>query len=179
MLMQGDEEFRPVTSRVWSIAERVEDMDAMGIDFQLLSATPINFQYHRRPQVTLQVAEYFNDLALEMCEESGGRIFALAQVPLQDIDLACQEASRAVKAGHKGVQIGNHVGMKDLDDKGLVRFLKHCADGALPPRRRGAMHGRSSSVADASSVCAFVHDLQEQRASRCWCTHGTCWARSA
>jgi len=31
-------------------------------------------------------------------------------------------------AGHLGVQIGNHVGGKNLDDPGVVTFLHHCAD---------------------------------------------------
>ena len=32
-----------------------------------------------------------------------------------------------MRAGHLGVQIGNHVGDRDLDDEGLVAFLQHCA----------------------------------------------------
>jgi aminocarboxymuconate-semialdehyde decarboxylase len=31
-----------------------------------------------------------------------------------------------------GVQIGNHVGERDLDDEGLVQFLTHCANGDIP-----------------------------------------------
>ncbi len=33
-----------------------------------------------------------------------------------------------MRAGHVGVQIGNHVGDKNLDDPGIVTFLHHCAD---------------------------------------------------
>jgi aminocarboxymuconate-semialdehyde decarboxylase len=32
-----------------------------------------------------------------------------------------------MKAGHRGVQLGNHVGPKDFDDPGIVTFLQHCA----------------------------------------------------
>jgi aminocarboxymuconate-semialdehyde decarboxylase len=52
----------------------------------------------------------------------------LCQVPLQDIDASCEELSRCIRAGHLGVQIGNHVGEKNLDDPGIVTFLHHCAD---------------------------------------------------
>ena len=38
-----------------------------------------------------------------------------------------QEVSRAMEAGHLGVQIGNHVELRNLDDEGLVTFLQHCA----------------------------------------------------
>jgi aminocarboxymuconate-semialdehyde decarboxylase len=33
-----------------------------------------------------------------------------------------------MQAGHLGVQIGNHVGNKNLDDSGILTFLQHCAD---------------------------------------------------
>ena len=38
-----------------------------------------------------------------------------------------KEVSRAMDAGHLGVQIGNHVGPRNLDDEGLITFLQHCA----------------------------------------------------
>jgi aminocarboxymuconate-semialdehyde decarboxylase len=33
-----------------------------------------------------------------------------------------------MQSGHLGVQIGNHVGNKNLDDAGIITFLQHCAD---------------------------------------------------
>jgi aminocarboxymuconate-semialdehyde decarboxylase len=33
-----------------------------------------------------------------------------------------------MRAGHLGVQIGNHVGDKNLDDPGIVTFLHHCSE---------------------------------------------------
>mgnify|MGYP000049989657 CR=1 FL=1 len=71
---------------------------------------------------------HFNDHAMEMTRDGAGHIYALAQVPLQDIDASCKEASRAMSIGHKGVQIGNHVGPIDLDNEGLITFLTHCAN---------------------------------------------------
>jgi aminocarboxymuconate-semialdehyde decarboxylase len=53
-------------------------------------------------------------------------------VPLQDTDAACRELDRAVEAGHRGVEIGNHVGDRDLDDAGVVTFLQHCAARDVP-----------------------------------------------
>ena len=46
--------------------------------------------------------------------------------------LACREADRAMAAGCIGVQIGNHVAERDLDDEGLVQFLIHCARQGIP-----------------------------------------------
>jgi aminocarboxymuconate-semialdehyde decarboxylase len=51
---------------------------------------------------------------------------------LQDIDVACKEASRAKSIGHVGVQIGNHFGNKDMDDVDMLTFLSHCANEDIP-----------------------------------------------
>ena len=42
--------------------------------------------------------------------------------------LPAPRLARCMQAGHIGVQIGNHVGPKNLDDPGIVTFLHHCAD---------------------------------------------------
>src|SRR5581483_8376509 len=80
----------------------------------------------------LEVARIFNDDALKLCARGDGRLKALCQVPLQDIDASCAELTRCMKAGHIGVQIGNHVELKNLDDPGIVPFLHHCADEGAP-----------------------------------------------
>jgi aminocarboxymuconate-semialdehyde decarboxylase len=54
------------------------------------------------------------------------------QVPLQDPDAACAELERAVDAGHRGVEIGNHVADRDLDDKAIETFLQHAVALDVP-----------------------------------------------
>lgn len=132
MIMLGDRAFRPVNRPLWDPARRIEQMDEQEIDVQLISATPVMFGYRDAPGAALQWAQRMNDKALELCSVAPNRLMALAQVPLQDVDLACREASRAFSAGHRGVQIGNHVGPRDLDDEGLIRFLCHCANEGIP-----------------------------------------------
>ncbi|MGK8207841.1 amidohydrolase family protein [Burkholderia cenocepacia] len=132
MIMRGDQPFRPVTRPLWDAARRIEELDALGIGMQVMCATPVMFGYRYPAQVALDWARRMNDRALELCAAAPDRLKVLAQVPLQDIELACEEASRAFAAGHRGVQIGNHVGAKDLDDEGLIRFLTHCADEGIP-----------------------------------------------
>jgi aminocarboxymuconate-semialdehyde decarboxylase len=102
-------------------------MDRDGIDLQVMCATPVLFAYARPAAQALYCAQLFNDAGLELAAQGKGRLRTLCQVPLQDTDAACRELSRAMKAGHLGVQIGNHVGDRDLDDEGIVTFLQHCA----------------------------------------------------
>lgn len=130
MLMKDGQDFRPVTKACWDIEARLEDLDANGIEHQILSATPILFQWHQPAGVAMDVSKYFNDSLLELVSrsEAAGRLHSLCQVPLQDVNMAMKELSRAKRDGHKGVQIGNHVGDKDLDNEGIVEFLRHCAE---------------------------------------------------
>ena len=127
MVMVGEKEFRPVEAACWDAARRLEDMDRDGVDLQVICSTPVLFAYGRPAEQALYCARLFNDAALELAARGKGRLRTLCQVPLQDTDAACKELSRAMKAGHLGVQIGNHVGERDLDDEGIIAFLQHCA----------------------------------------------------
>src|ERR1700685_3279968 len=126
-IMLGERMFRHVTSACWDVNVRLENMDRNGIDMQIISATPVLFAYARKAKHALDCSRLFNDVALEMCQRSKGRLKSFCQVPLQDADLACAELDRCMHDGHLGVQIGNHVGEKNLDDPGIVKFLQHCA----------------------------------------------------
>jgi aminocarboxymuconate-semialdehyde decarboxylase len=132
MVMLGSQEFRPITSACWDADVRIGDMDRDGVDVQVVSATPVLFAYGRPAEHAMECARIFNDGLLELCERGAGRLVPLAQVPLQDTDLACRELDRCLVAGMKGVQIGNHVGDRDLDDERLVTFLTHCAQVGAP-----------------------------------------------
>jgi len=127
-IMVGDRFFRHIYSACWDAEKRLEEMDRDGVDLQVISATPVLFAYERPAEHALDCARLFNDAALELCSHGHGRLKSLCQVPLQDIEAACKEITRCKHAGHVGVQIGNHVGEKNLDDPGIITFLHHCAD---------------------------------------------------
>jgi aminocarboxymuconate-semialdehyde decarboxylase len=126
-IMVGDGFFRQIYSACWDPEVRLNEMDRDGVETQVISATPVLFAYERPVEHALDCARLFNDAALELCAQGKGRLKSLCQVPLQDIDASCKELSRCMRAGHLGVQIGNHVGEKNLDDPGIVTFLHHCA----------------------------------------------------
>ncbi len=132
MIMTGDAEYRPVQAPLWDTAARLRDMDANDVDVQVISATPILFGYAGDAAATSKWAAQVNDLASEMCEADPTRLRPLCQVPLQDLNLARTEASRAQANGHVGVHIGNHVSGRNLDDPDLVAFLHHCAAEDIP-----------------------------------------------
>jgi aminocarboxymuconate-semialdehyde decarboxylase len=98
----------------------------------VVSPTPVFFSYGRDATQAVRIARILNDLALEICAPAPGRLLPMCQVPLQDPDAACAELDRCLAAGHVGVEIGNHVGDRDLDDEGVVTFLQHAARRNAP-----------------------------------------------
>ncbi|MQY09737.1 amidohydrolase family protein [Actinomadura macrotermitis] len=132
MMMSGDQEYRPVHAGLWEPERRVADMDAAGVDVQAVSSTPLMFGYDAEPARAADWCDLVNDRIMAYCAGAPDRLLPLAQVPLQDTALACQVATRAAAAGHRGVHIGNHVGERNLDDPQIVEFLRHCATIGLP-----------------------------------------------
>ncbi|MDG4830580.1 amidohydrolase family protein [Solwaraspora sp. WMMD1047] len=132
MIMVGSEEFRRIGADCWSGELRLAEMDRTGVAIQVVSPTPVFFCYDRPPEQAVRVARIFNDLALEICAADPSRLLPFCQVPLQDPDAARAELDRCLAAGHRGVEIGNHVGDRDLDDDGIVAFLQHCAERDVP-----------------------------------------------
>ncbi|MEO3807427.1 amidohydrolase family protein [Sphaerisporangium sp. B11E5] len=132
MIMVGETEFRPVGPRCWDAGVRLADMDADGVDVQVVSPTPVFFGYERPAGQAVKAARILNDLTLKVTAAGGDRLVPFCQVPLQDPDAACAELDRCLAAGHAGVEIGNHVGDRDLDDAGVVTFLQHCASVGAP-----------------------------------------------
>lgn len=131
-IMTGDKSFRPVERVLWDPRARLAEMDEQGLDVQISCATPIMFKYSAPARLAAEWAARMNDRALEFASADTRRLKVLAQVPLQNLDLACAEASSAKAKGHVGVQIGNHLGPLDMDDAHLVDFLIHCANENIP-----------------------------------------------
>ncbi|SUE17121.1 putative 2-amino-3-carboxymuconate-6-semialdehyde decarboxylase [Rhodococcus gordoniae] len=132
IIMMGTREFRRIQSDAWDYEVRLRDMDADGVRAQVVSPTPAFFNYGRTPEEAERIARIFNDLALTIVEPAPDRLIPFCQVPLQDTDAACRELERCVENGHRGVEIGNHVGDRDLDSDGIVTFLQHCASLSVP-----------------------------------------------
>ncbi|RSM51859.1 aminocarboxymuconate-semialdehyde decarboxylase [Amycolatopsis sp. WAC 01376] len=132
MIMMGDKEFRRIGADCWNAETRLLDMDADGVRTQVVSPTPAFFNYGRTGEQAGRIARIFNDLALEIVAPAPDRLIPFCQVPLQDPDAACRELERCLAAGHRGVEIGNHVGDQDLDSAGVETFLQHCASLGVP-----------------------------------------------
>jgi aminocarboxymuconate-semialdehyde decarboxylase len=114
-------------------AEKLAQMDRDGIDVSLCSIVPSLFLYELDPADTLRAHRVINDAAVGYAGRSGGRIAALATVPLNDPALAAQELRRACgELGLVGVEIGPSVGEMMLDDARLDGFWTAATELDVP-----------------------------------------------
>ena len=119
-MMIGDTLFREVEDNCWSPARRLEDCDRDGVTVQVLSTVPVMFSYGIDPGPALDLSRLLNDHLAEVVAAHPRRFIGLGTVPLQDPERACRELERCVSGlGFAGIQIGTHVGGRNLDDPAL------------------------------------------------------------
>ena len=119
-MMIGDTLFREIEDNCWSPARRLEECDRDGVTVQVLSTVPVMFSYWADPRHGLELARLLNDHLAEVVARHPRRFVGLGTVPLQDADRACRELERCVSGlGFAGIQIGTHVGARNLDDPDL------------------------------------------------------------
>ncbi|HWE80011.1 MAG TPA: amidohydrolase family protein [Gaiellaceae bacterium] len=94
----------------WLPDRRIEEMDALGIDMQLVSSTDVFFQYEREASVTAAIARDCNDELAELVRAHPDRFMGIGTLPMQDTKLAVAELERAMgELGLKGMMVNDHV----------------------------------------------------------------------
>ncbi|MBT94755.1 MAG: amidohydrolase [Acidimicrobiaceae bacterium] len=103
---------------------RVDAMNALGVDVQLLSPNPLSFFGHINTADALRFAKATNDAMVGHIEPYKNRLFGAAAIPLQDPEIACEELQRAVNdLGLIAAYIGTDYGFS-LDDPKLDVFYE-------------------------------------------------------
>jgi aminocarboxymuconate-semialdehyde decarboxylase len=119
--------------RLTRIEQRLADMDAMGVDVQVLSPSPTQYYYWADVELAKEVVRIQNEAIAAFCTQHPTRFAGLGTLALQHPDLAIEQLEHAVKdLGLKGVEISTSVNGKELDDPSLRGFwAKAEALGAL------------------------------------------------
>lgn len=113
----------PFPRELWDAEQRLRDMDANGVDVQVLAPTVFTFFYEREPELALACAALQNDEIAAEIKRHPGRFLGLAGVPLQAPELAAGELKRAMQGlGLQGAMIGSNVNGRNLDDPALEPF---------------------------------------------------------
>ena len=143
--------FREIDDDCWDPDVRLDDCDRTGVRLQVLSTVPVMFAYDKPAADAAVVARILNDHIAEVVAARPDRFAGLGTIPLQDRDLAIAELERCVtQLGLDGVQLGTHVGDRDLDDPSIEAVL---------------------AAADDLGAAVFVHPwdmLAPERMTRHW-----------
>ncbi len=112
--------------------KRIEAMDALGVDLQLLSPNPLSFFGHINAKDALEFARASNDAMVKHIDPFKDRLLGAASVPLQDPELACEEVERAVTdLGLIAAYVGTDYGIS-LDDPKLDVFYQTVVNLDIP-----------------------------------------------
>jgi aminocarboxymuconate-semialdehyde decarboxylase len=120
--------FRAVEANCWCPAQRLREMDATGVDVQVLSTVPVHFNYGAPAPVAAKFARFLNDDLARVVAEHPTRFVGLGTLPLQDPALAVAELHHCAALGLRGVQIGSHVDNVTLDDARFAPLFQACVD---------------------------------------------------
>ena len=105
--------------------ERLKDMDAQGVDVQVLSIHTPFFGYHLEPAQGRQLAREVNDEIAGLTRQSPQRFAGLATLPVQDVTAAIDELERAVTVlGLKGAELDTNVNGEQWDEPKFLPFFK-------------------------------------------------------
>ena len=112
--------------------KRIADMDASGIDLQVLSLTSPGTE-QLEPAEAIGLAHDSNDLVAAAVKAHPDRFGAFAALPTPAPDAAADELERAVKElGLKGAVINGHTRGRYLDDPFFWPILERAEELAVP-----------------------------------------------
>jgi aminocarboxymuconate-semialdehyde decarboxylase len=122
-----------IRARITAYDERLADLDAMGLDMQLVMPPPNQCFYTVPLDISVKASRMVNDGLAEYVAKKPDRFLALGTVPLMDGKEAAAELERCVKSlGMKGVEILTNVAGHEISEPEYAPFWKKAEElGAL------------------------------------------------
>jgi aminocarboxymuconate-semialdehyde decarboxylase len=139
---------RGISQLIFTVEQRLKEMDDMAIDMEILSINP--FWYRKERDIAEAVTNLQNEKLADLCGQKPDRFAAFASLALQYPDLAAQQLETAVKKlGLKGAAIGGTVLGEDFssprfhpvwqkaEELGAVLFIHPQTQPELAARYKG------------------------------------------
>jgi aminocarboxymuconate-semialdehyde decarboxylase len=115
--------------KLTSLEVRLKDMDAMGVDRQVISPTPTQYYYWTDRDLAAVLVKEQNEAIAAACAKHPDRLSGLGNVSLQHADLAPAQLEYLVRElGLKGVEISSSVNGGRLVDETLAPFWQKAND---------------------------------------------------
>jgi aminocarboxymuconate-semialdehyde decarboxylase len=120
---------RPFFPDLWDLDRRVQRLDRLGIDLQVLATWADIAGYHLPPGQAAAWARLQNDTLVDAVRLHPSRFVALGTLPMQDVQRSLSEMRYAVDTlGLRGFEICTNVNGRDLDDEEFRPFWKLACD---------------------------------------------------
>jgi len=129
-LSQKQEE--DIRSRITTYDARLKDMEAMGLDLQLVMPPPNQCYYTVPLDIAVEASRMVNHGLAEYVAKKPDRFVALGTVPLQDGKEAANELEHCMNIGFRGVEILTNVAGHEISEPAYAPFWKKAEElGAL------------------------------------------------
>lgn len=144
--------------------ERLQNMDALGTEVQVVSVHTQIFGYHLDAARGLAQAREINDEIAGMARAFPQRFVGMATLPLQDVNASIAELDRAVnQLGLKGAELDTVVNGKNWDEPAFLPLFKAAESmGAVlffhPQPQHNLVMDRINRYALPNSVGVIVED---------------------
>lgn len=101
--------------KLFNVEERLADMDAMGVDLQVVSPSPGQYYYWADHDLARDLVETQNEDIARICDAHPDRFLGLGNLALQHPDLAIEQLDYMVgELGLKGVEISTSVNDEEI-----------------------------------------------------------------
>ena len=115
--------FASLMPQLTDIAERLQRMDAMGVDIQVISPSPNQYYYWADPDLARQIVATQNEHIASACAAHPDRLRGLGNVALQHPKLSVEQLTDCVRRlGLRGVEISSAVNGLELSDRQFELF---------------------------------------------------------
>ena len=107
------------------ISDRLREMDATGVDMELITPTAGFYQYGNDLDTTKAIARECNNEIAEIVDEHPTHFAGLGTLPMQDPAAAIEELQRIMQnLEMRGVMISDHVNGRTYDEPEFLPFFQ-------------------------------------------------------
>lgn len=132
-IFQHGRVYRTIDESYYSLERRLEQMEELGVDHQVLSPLPVSLAAWADPLLAADYCREFNELLADAVQQYPRQFSAFGIVPLQAPELACELLEEISSLGLAGVEIGTWLGEgMRIDDGAVLRFLDAAQEADLP-----------------------------------------------